>query len=133
MMDRAALLSCLAEIVRCYCAEPEAGGLAAYRALRAAGATWSDVLPVAEWRGCTGWRIPVLSNAGWTMHAAVLMCGRLDLATPFRLAEMAVILAAPFSQDATARATELCQQHDAVAEAEYRAQNEARLAGMPRA
>ena len=126
------LLAALAAVVRRHRTDPEAGGLAAVRALRAAGATWADVLPgIAPWVGHVGERTPFIPTAGASLQAAILVCGRLDAARPFALAELAVILASPRTAAGDARAWALVAEHDAVLELEHQAEVTALLASAP--
>ena len=126
------LLAGLAEIVRRHRSDPAGGGLGAMRALRAAGATWADVLPIAHWIGHKGCQTPWPGPGGGTREQmAILLCGRVDTATPMQLAEMAVILAGPRTAGGDARATKICSEHNAVLKAEHKAEIAALLAVMP--
>ncbi len=127
------LLAALGTIVRIHRNNPEAGGLAVMRALCAAGAKWADLLPVARWIGHKGWHTPRPVHGGAREQMAILLCGRLDVATPMQLAEMAVIIASRWTPENDARAVAICAEQNVLLDAEHKAEIATLLASVPRA
>jgi len=85
------VIDALAAIVRHHAGDPETGGRLALEALRAAGATWRDVLP--WWPTGGGCSCPRL-----VADRVRILAQRLDLVPPFELAQVAVLLATPLPE-----------------------------------